>query len=410
MNHQSGRDSSKAAAARARARARAQARTAAEMQAGAETGGEASGRSARTGLPATRAARRSRSGGVKLTRRFYVAVAAVLIVILLIVIIALASSGGSNSSFQAAITTASALNEADLNTMKVNELGSAMVLEYHRIGEEGRWSRSPENFRSDLDLLYSEGYRAVRLADYVNGKINVPAGCSPVMFTFDDADPSQFRYIDQDGQQVIDPRCGVGVMEDFKKVHPDFNMTATFYVLPTLFGQDDLIDTKLHFLVDNGYDIGNHTVNHPSLSTLSDAKVVEELAGNVSMVQKYLPNYQETSIALPNGEEPKNPELLKEGSANGTSYHLIASLLVGANPSPAPWDTSFDPMRMPRIQALDPSLDKGNAGILAWLNYFMENPERRYISDGDASTVTIPKHMEDRIDKSRLGDLKLRTY
>jgi hypothetical protein len=285
-----------------------------------------------------------------------------------------------------------------------------MVLEYHKIGEEGRWSRTPENFRSDLDVLYSEGYRAVRLADYVNNKINVAAGCTPVMFTFDDSDPTQFRYIDQDGQPVIDPRCAVGVMEDFKKVHPDFNMTATFYVLPNLFGQEEYIEKKLHFLVDNGYDIGNHTVDHFSLSQLSDSKVVEELAGNVAMVQKYLPGYQETSVALPNGERPKNEALLKEGSANGTSYTMLASLLVGANPSPAPCDASFDPMNMPRIQALDPSLDKGNCGICAWLNYFMENPERRYTSDGDPNTVTIPKHMQGRIDDSRLNGAKVRTY
>jgi hypothetical protein len=388
LNTESGKHTSGAAAARARAQTRNKAKARAR----------------------TRAARTRQSRRTKLTRRFYVVIAALIAIIFVVMMIVLAFSGGGQGSFQAAMTAKAGLNEADLNTMKVNELGAVMVLEYHRIGEEGRWSRSPENFRSDLGLLYEQNYRAIRLSDFASGKIDVAAGCSPVVFTFDDSDPSQFRYIQQDGQDVIDPNCAVGIMEDFKKEHPDFNMTATFYVLPNLFGQDDSIETKLHFLVDNGYDIGNHTVNHYSLSTLSDSKVVEELAGNVSLVQKYLPNYQEMSIALPNGEEPKNQDLLKEGSANGTQYKLIASLLVGANPSPAPWDTSFDAMRMPRIQALDPSLDKGNSGIYAWLNYFMENPERRYVSDGDPSAVTVPKHMEDRIDTTRLGNLTLRTY
>jgi Polysaccharide deacetylase len=382
MNSETGTDSSQAAVARARARMQARAKT----------------------------PRKRPSSGIKLTRRFYGAIAAIIILILLIVIIVTATAGGSKGSFQAALGVTAGLNEADLNNQKINELGAVMVLEYHRIGEEGRWTRSPENFRSDLDLLYSEGYRAMRLSDFVNNKINVEAGCTPVLFTFDDADSSQFRYIEQDGQPAIDPRCAMGVMEDFKKVHPDFNMTATFYVLPTLFGQDEYTEKKLHFLVDNGYDIGNHTVNHPSLSTLSDSKVVEELTGNISMVQKYLPNYQELSIALPNGEAPKNQDLLKGGSLNGVQYNFIASLLVGANPSPAPCDISFDPMKMPRIQALDPSLDKGNAGIYAWLNYFMENPERRYRSDGDPNTVTVPKHMAGRIDSNRLGDCKVRTY
>ncbi|OFW60347.1 MAG: hypothetical protein A2W01_00570 [Candidatus Solincola sediminis] len=384
MNDGAGRDSSQEEAAKAKARTQARAR----------------------------AARKRPALGLKLTRRFYVVIAAIIILILLIVIIATTTSGGSDGggSFEAALSIATGFNEAELNNLKINELGAVMVLEYHRIGEEGRWTRSPENFRSDLDLLYNEDYRAMRLADYVNNKINVEGGCTPVLFTFDDADSSQFRYIEQDGQPVIDPRCAVGVMEDFKKTHPDFNMTATFYVLPSLFGQDEYIEKKLHFLVDNGYDIGNHTVNHPSLSGLSDSKVVEELAGNVGIVQKYLPNYQEQSLALPNGEEPKNKALLREGSANGVQYNLIASLLVGANPSPAPCDASFDPMRMPRIQALDPSLDTGNSGTYAWLNYFIENPERRYRSDGDAKLVTIPKHMAGRVDNSRLGECSIRTY
>ena len=39
-----------------------------------------------------------------------------------------------------------------------NELGRIPVVEYHLIGaEEGRWTRTPENFRKDLELLYSRG-------------------------------------------------------------------------------------------------------------------------------------------------------------------------------------------------------------------------------------------------------------
>jgi hypothetical protein len=67
-------------------------------------------------------------------------------------------------------------------------------------------------------------------------------------------------------------------------------------------------------------------------------------------------------------------------------------------------------MRLPRVQALDPSLDNGNAGIYAWLQYFKENPERRYVSDGDPGMVTVPKHMTERVDMDKLGDKKLRTY
>lgn len=346
---------------------------------------------------------------IRLTRRFYISLGTVAAIVLIIILIAILSSGGGGGDLKATVT-GTLLSEGELHRMKVNELGAIMVLEYHRISEEGRWSRTPENFREDLELLYNEGYRCISLNNMVTNNINVEAGYTPVVLTFDDADPSQFRYIEQDGELVIDPRCAVGVMGEFDAAHPDFNITATFYVLPTLFGQDEYIDMKLNYLVENGYDIGNHTVNHPSLGDVDDQTVLEELSGNIALVREYLPDYEQTSIALPNGSEPKNLSLLTEGSYEGIEVRLTASLLVGANPAPAPCDYAFDPLRIPRVQALDPSLDTGDSGIYAWIQYFMENPERRFCSDGNLDIVAIPKHMIDRVDQSKLGERELRTY
>ncbi|NPV58863.1 MAG: polysaccharide deacetylase family protein [Actinobacteria bacterium] len=357
-----------------------------------------------------RTARRRPRGRLKFTRRFYVLMAFLVLVTITIILVASLASGGSGGDFQDTVVSAIGISEGELNRLKVNELGAVMILEYHRIAEEGRWSRTPENFRADLEYLYEQGYRCIGLDDLVNNNIAVEPGCTPVVLTFDDADPSQFRYIEQNGDLVIDPRCAVGVMEEFDREHPDFNVTATFYVLPGLFGQEQYAEKKLTWLVENGYDIGNHTVNHPSLGELDDNAALKELAGNIKMVQEYLPGYQQTSIALPNGSEPKNPAILTYGEYDGVEVRFQASLLVGANPAPSPVDRSFDPLRLPRVQALDPSLDTGDSGIYAWIQYFMENPERRYRSDGNPATVTVPKHMIDRVDMGKLGDKELRTY
>jgi hypothetical protein len=60
-----------------------------------------------------------------------------------------------------------------------NELGRIPVLEYHLIGgQEGRWTRTPENLRADLELLYSRGYRPVTLVDGAGRNINLPRGTS----------------------------------------------------------------------------------------------------------------------------------------------------------------------------------------------------------------------------------------
>jgi hypothetical protein len=355
--------------------------------------------------------RRPQRQRVRFTRRFYIVLGALALLILLIVLIATLSSGGDGGGdFKEAMSMVNGLNEGELYRMKVNELGAVMVLEYHKIGEEGRWSRTPENFRADLEFLYNEGYRCIGLDDYVADNIDVEAGYTPVILTFDDSDPTQFKYIEQDGQTIIDPRCAMGVMEQFDQDYPDFKITATFYVLPTLFSQEEYIEKKLTYLVDNGYDIGNHSINHPSLGDLDDESVLKELTGNIELVQEYLPGYEQKSIALPNGSEPQNPSLLTSGSLNGIEVRFEASLLVGANPAPAPCDYAFDSLRLPRVQALDPSLDTGDSGIYAWIQYFMENPERRYISDGNADIVTVPKHMIDRIDQGKLGDKELNTY
>ena len=45
-----------------------------------------------------------------------------------------------------------------------NELGSIMILEYHRIAEpDGRWTRSPAHLREDLERLWDAGYRSIAL-------------------------------------------------------------------------------------------------------------------------------------------------------------------------------------------------------------------------------------------------------
>lgn len=358
---------------------------------------------------AERRIRRKPRGRLKFTRRFYLVVACFGGLLFLLVLILAVSASGGDGELQETIDEAG-LQTADFHRLKVNELGAIMVLEYHKIGEEGRWSRTPENFRRDLETLYEQGYRCIRLSDLAANYIDVDPGYTPVVFTFDDSDISQFRYIEGDGGLVIDTECAMGIMEKFAEEHPDFGMTATFYVLPDLFGQPDHIERKLQYLVDRGYDIGNHTVNHPSLGEVEDATVVEEIAGNVEIVQDYLPDYRQLSIALPHGSEPQNPELLESGSTEDAEYQFIASLLVGANPAPAPCDPSFDAMRLPRVQALDPSLDSEGCGHCSWLQYFIDNPERRYRSDGNPEIVTIPQHMVDRVAMDRLGKKELRTY
>src|SRR5437870_8575266 len=95
-----------------------------------------------------------------------------------------------------------------------NELGRLMILEYHKVDyPEERWTRTPENFRRDLETLYTRGYRLISLGDLLDRSIKLPAGTTPVVLTFDDSSPGQFRYIEANGSVQIDPKSGLGVLE-----------------------------------------------------------------------------------------------------------------------------------------------------------------------------------------------------
>ncbi|HSJ33127.1 MAG TPA: hypothetical protein VK933_16920, partial [Longimicrobiales bacterium] len=157
-----------------------------------------------------------------------------------------------------------------------NELGRFPVVEYHLIGaEEARWTRTPENFRRDLELLYSRGYRPVSLRDVAAKKIDLPAGTSPVVFTFDDASPGQFSYIEENGELRIDPRSAVGIWLDFAKEHDGWENKAVFCMLSgaeagrAFFGNKDIAGQKtewrqrrVKFLAEQGFELCNHTLWH----------------------------------------------------------------------------------------------------------------------------------------------------
>lgn len=308
----------------------------------------------------------------------------------------------------------------DLKALKVNELGKIMILMYHDIGEpEDIWVRTPENFRKDLQTLYDKGYRAISMKDYIEGNIDTPPGTTPVVITFDDGTKGQFNILDEDGEFVIDPDSAVGILEEFNKEHPDFGLKATFYVFyPTPFRQEQWITEKFQYLVERGMEIGNHCYNHENLrmdfntKESRDAQFIQEALGkNVKATQEILPGYEVDSLALPYGASPKDEELYNyviKGSFEGTQYHNKAILLVGSNPARPSYHVNTNMAKIPRIRASE--METENTGLYDWLEYFDNHPEERYISDGDPSTISFPKELEEYLDKEKIGDKLIQAY
>ena len=286
---------------------------------------------------------------------------------------------------------------AGAGSLTPNELGRVMILEYHKIDyPEERWTRTPENFRRDLETLYAKGYRLINLGDLLDRKIQIPAGTTPVVLTFDDSSPGQFRYVEANGTVQIDPKSAIGILEAFIAEKPDFGRGGTFYVLPgaskpnRLFNQPEYEGKKLQYLASHGYEIGNHTLWHANLGKYPEATVRAQVAEAQVWIQRHVPDYKTRTLALPHGVYPPDVSWVLHGSAKGTTYTHDAVLMVAGGPAPSPFSRAFDPVRLPRIQAVERDL-------AYWLNYFDKNPNERFVSDGDANSVTVPAASRDRL-------------
>ncbi|MEP6690730.1 MAG: polysaccharide deacetylase family protein, partial [Gemmatimonadaceae bacterium] len=265
-----------------------------------------------------------------------------------------------------------------------NKLGRIAVLEYHLIGDhEGFYSVTREHFLSDLEYLYANGYRPITVSEMVDRKIDVPAGLSPVVFTFDDASPEQFRYVETNGKLEIDPTSAVGIWMDFAKTHRGWSNKATFCMLPAaavghaFFGDRGVQGQKsewrlqkVKWLAQQGFELCDHTLWHANLSR--DAKhskdpeafVQEQIARGQLAIDSAVAGYKVRTFALPQGAWPNNRALAHQGawrdpkSGKVIAYKFDAILEVGGGASRSPFDPQFDPLRLARLQVIGNSMQK----------------------------------------------------
>jgi hypothetical protein len=296
-----------------------------------------------------------------------------------------ASPSPSASASASSDTAGGGASAADPAAVNANELGMVPVMMYHQIKADpkGGYDQSPEKFKAELERMYSENYRPITAANFVSGKIDVPAGKHPVVMTFDDSSPSQAQ-IGADGNPTAD--SALGMMEQFGKDHPDWHSTATFYVNDGSFAGDTKV---IPWLVQHGYEVGDHTLTHANLKQISSEQAQKEVGGEYSKIIAQVPGYQVTTMALPFGIHPAESSLAHHGTYDGVTYDLSGVMLVGSNPSPSPFSAKFDPYNIPRIRS-GTSTD-GQLEGKYWLDYLQKNPSSLYTSDGDPNKISFPK-------------------
>lgn len=296
-------------------------------------------------------------------------------------------------------------------SLNPNELGEIMILMYHGIApEESVWERTPDNFRKDLEYMHQNGYRMISLNDYAKGEIKTEAGFTPIILTFDDGRQNNFNYIEMNGERVIDPDCAVGILEEFKNKYPEFNVTASFFLGTNPFGQKEYAYEKLNWLIENGYDIGNHTYSHNEMAKLNSEQIEIEIGSVNNIIKGYLPDYAVETLALPHGSNPKDEfiESMLKGEYEGNEYETIAVLDVGWRPAYSPFDTLTDFSSLYRVTASEINVD--NCGIYDYFKSYEQKTRERFISDGNPDVVTIPQRHIDYLNMDLVGDRIVNIY
>lgn len=278
---------------------------------------------------------------------------------------------------------------APRGSLPPNELGVVPVVMHHEIRPDrvGAYDQTPAEFRAELEYLWEQGYIPVAAAEYARGDMDVPAGKSPVVLTFDDSTTYQLTL---DGKGRPQPTTAVGILLDFARTHPGFRATGTFFVLREPFGGTAQSPALLRWLVDRGFELGNHGHDHIALRTLGDEAVRQQLVRGARVITDAVPGYEIRSMALPLGSEPTRPMLAVRGRSDGTAYGPYAVFLVGAGPAPSPFSTDFDPAALPRIRTSHQPWSNAEEYTFAdWFPRLSREPGLRYVSDGDPDRITV---------------------
>jgi peptidoglycan/xylan/chitin deacetylase (PgdA/CDA1 family) len=152
----------------------------------------------------------------------------------------------------------------------VSYTGPVPILEYHVLGAAPADAPYPElyvtrpDFHRQITWLKAHGYQAVTLEEverawYHGGTL--PA--KPVVLSFDDGYRPQFTY-----------------------ALPELSRHGWPGVLNLKAEGSDLYTSNIEAMIDAGWELAAHTINHQDLTTLEPAALEEEVAGSRAILRR----------------------------------------------------------------------------------------------------------------------------
>ncbi len=314
------------------------------------------------------------------------------------------------------------LTDSERKKFQPDEMGLVPIPMYHAFvkdtetkggattaGGDGldQWTRTISEFRADLQWYYDHDFFVIPMRDYVENAMNVPAGKHPLVLTFDDASTRQAMWIkNSSGTIMADPESALGVMEAFSAEHPDFGRGGYFAVLlyncfnnPD--GPAEMADcaTKLNWMADHGYEIGNHTQGHQDLTDISDDDFRYQIGDPTLWIRAHVPAKADMSsvLTLPFGAYPKRDlhptqwEYLVDGfSYQGEAINLEGILQVNGGPAMSPVNAKWDRYGIARFNT-DPEVTN------YWWSEIESGELTMYTSDGNPDIVTVPNALPSTI-------------
>ncbi len=144
---------------------------------------------------------------------------------------------------------------------------NVLVLNYHGIkaAPDNRYTVTINDFEKQIKYLYSEGYHSISLDDYkdwlAEGK-GLPS--RPVLLTFDD-----------------------GLKDHYEKAMPilkKYGFVGTEFVIVNSIGKS-ISAEQIKTMIQNGWSVGSHTLNHKKLVWLGREEMRREIAESKSRLE-----------------------------------------------------------------------------------------------------------------------------
>lgn len=314
---------------------------------------------------------------------------------------------------------------ATMATVKPNELGGVPIIMYHAFTTNPKyldeWTLMLDQFREQLDWYRENDFVMVGVQSMIDGHFDVPAGKHPIILTFDDASMGQFGLQKAPGGGYeVKPNTAVGILEEYKKEYPEFVGPAFFAILSwNCFASDDdpsTCEERLNWLVDHGYEVGNHTWDHVDMTDVSDDFFVNSIVSMVEWLDERVPPDKPGNLShvvvMPFGAYP-DPDLHPEQRGwlkwglwwNGEEYVVPLAMAVAGGPAIPPYSMDADPSYTFRIASYPEILKP-------WQQTVTNGESDLFVSDGVPDAVTIPADQIDNLDEvwAANNGLEVRTY